>query len=67
MKIPWSELKEVLENDDNEGFCVSCGALHGRCEPDAQRYECEECGESKVYGAEEILLRDWVDYSDNYS
>lgn len=26
------------------------------CEPDARRYECEECGERGVYGTEELLL-----------
>lgn len=40
----------------NPGFCIACGAYHDGVEPDARKYECEECGESKVYGAEEILL-----------
>lgn len=53
-------LIEAVENQstglENPGFCISCGAQHDDCEPDAQEYECEECGEYEVYGAEEILL-----------
>lgn len=40
---------------DNPGFCTSCGCEQEGCEPDAQGYECEECGESTV-SAPEILL-----------
>ncbi len=42
---------------DNPGFCLACGAEADGCEPDAQRYECEACGEPEVYGAEELLWR----------
>jgi hypothetical protein len=38
------------------GFCTECGAERGSCEPDARNYECYECGEFKVFGAEEILM-----------
>ena len=41
---------------DNAGFCLACGAEADGCEPDARRYECEECGEHKVYGASELLI-----------
>ena len=44
-----------LHSLDNPGFCLACGAECGGCEPDAQGYECEACGEAEVYGAEEIL------------
>ena len=39
------------------GFCLSCGSERDGCEPDARNYECESCGERKVFGAEEILIR----------
>lgn len=42
---------------DNPGFCIACGAEADNCEPDAEAYECEECGESTVYGAEELMFR----------
>ena len=38
------------------GFCLACGAEAYDVEPDARRYECDECGKEKVYGAQEILL-----------
>jgi hypothetical protein len=41
---------------DNPGFCLECGNEQGGCEPDARRYECEACGEHRVYGAEELLI-----------
>ena len=27
------------------------------CEPDAEHYPCESCGESEVFGAEELMIR----------
>ena len=41
----------------NPGFCAACGAEAEGVEPDARGYECEECGEPRVYGAEELLFR----------
>lgn len=38
------------------GFCIACGAESGTVEPDARRYECESCGEKKVYGAEQLVI-----------
>ena len=41
---------------DNGGYCISCGAEHYGIEPDANNYTCDECGEKKVFAAEEILI-----------
>jgi hypothetical protein len=41
---------------DDPGFCICCGAEVQGVEPDAHQYECESCGKSGVYGAEELLL-----------
>lgn len=41
---------------DNPGFCIACGEDAEGVEPDARGYECEHCGEPRVYGAEELLL-----------
>jgi len=41
---------------ENPGICICCGADVEGVEPDARQYECESCGESGVYGAEELLL-----------
>jgi len=47
---------EAIESGDYVGFCLACGAEAYNVEPDARRYECEDCGAHKVYGAEELLL-----------
>lgn len=50
-------IEEVQEMDENsEGFCLACGNIQGGCEPDARRYECDDCGKPKVYGAAELAL-----------
>jgi len=49
-------VKRAHASLDNPGFCVACGAKVEGVEPDARGYECEACGESKVYGAEELLF-----------
>ena len=41
---------------DNPGFCVSCGNEQEGCEPDAEKYMCEACGERQVYGSEQLLF-----------
>ncbi len=41
---------------ENPGFCIECGEDADGCEPDARNYECEVCGERKVFGAAEIML-----------
>ena len=42
---------------DNPGFCLACGLEVEGVEPDARRYQCEACGELRVYGAEELFMR----------
>ena len=50
-------VERQLASLENPGFCLACGAEASEgCEPDAQQYECESCGEHAVYGAEEILI-----------
>jgi DNA-directed RNA polymerase subunit RPC12/RpoP len=42
-------------SEDNEGQCTSCG--YRQCaEPDAENYECEECGKRLVFGADWFLI-----------
>ena len=43
-------------HEDNGGYCLSCGQDACGVEPDARKYECEVCGEPKVYGLEELLM-----------
>ena len=46
----------AIEMDDNSGFCFHCGEDAYGCEPDAEQYECENCGRNAVYGAEMTLF-----------
>lgn len=56
-RIEMDAVMAAVERDDCTGFCIACGEEQGGCEPDARRVECESCGEPKVYGAEELLMR----------
>lgn len=56
-KITIDQILEAAETDDNIGFCVKCGAEVYGVESDAEKYECPECGERKVYGIEFLLER----------
>lgn len=44
------------ETLDDLGICFECGAEAHGVEPDARNYECESCGERRVFGAEEALI-----------
>jgi hypothetical protein len=46
--------------DDQSGFCTNCGAEQKGCEPDAREYKCDDCEQSKVYGAVELALMGWA-------
>lgn len=51
--------------DHTNGACIACGTEVGSgIEPDAREYECEACGERKVYGLEELLLMGYVTIED---
>ena len=43
-------------SNDYEGRCLACGETAYGVEPDARKYECECCGEPRVYGLEELLM-----------
>ena len=45
-----------LTTTDNPGVCLNCGEEAYGCEPDAEGYTCESCGESCVMGADQILI-----------
>ena len=51
------ELLSAAQSDEYLGYCIVCGAEASGVEPDARRYPCESCGEDRVYGAEELLIR----------
>ena len=43
------------------GVCLGCGDTLECCEPDADGYPCESCGESKVQGADNLLMMGFVE------
>jgi hypothetical protein len=43
--------------DENCGLCLSCHAVEYGVEPDARCYECSECGQFRVFGLEEVVMR----------
>lgn len=49
-------VERSMLDDELVGFCTSCGAEASGCEPDAEGYYCEECGEHAVTGAETLLV-----------
>ena len=50
-------LEQIEEASDNMvGFCTACGTERECCEPDARNYQCDECGENEVFGAEELVM-----------
>ena len=60
-----SWLTAAIEEDCGAGFCLACGeSEHDPIEPDARRYQCEACGEHKVYGAEELMLQGLFYYNE---
>ncbi len=56
MLVDVDRIIAAIEADDGLGFCTACGEEQYYCEPDAREYECETCGEHKVFGAEELLF-----------
>ncbi len=48
--------RESLFGMGTDGFCLECGGVRDGCEPDAEKYECWDCGELAVYGAETLLI-----------
>ena len=56
VKVTIEKVMEAVGADDSLGFCTACGAEAFGVEPDARNYECEECGATEVFGAEELLI-----------
>lgn len=56
MRISIDKILTAVESGEYIGICIACGFEQEGVEPDARKYECEECGKHKVYGAEELLM-----------
>lgn len=55
IKLTMTQIEEA--DDSCTGFCVSCAHEQSGVEPDGAKYLCEQCGERRVYGPSEIVLR----------
>ena len=59
MSISIEEYEESKE--DNMGYCPECDEITRECtEPDAEGYDCPECGGKKVMGLDNALIMGYV-------
>lgn len=58
-----AEFEEMT--DTYQGVCTACGETQEGCEPDAEKYTCESCGRSCVYGAEQLMLLGRIDFEES--
>ncbi len=55
MLVVEARYHEACEN--HEGFCTKCDDFtRDSTEPDAEAYDCPECGENTVMGTEQALI-----------
>lgn len=64
MKMTTEQYEEHVEN--NSGYCKECDAITSdEVEPDAEGYECPECGNMSVMGTENALLLEHIEITDD--
>jgi hypothetical protein len=51
----WLEM--AINSGRDTGFCLACAEDTEGIEPDAGACLCPQCGEPKLYGAEDLLIR----------
>jgi hypothetical protein len=56
MKMTESEFRDHC--NEYNGYCVNCNCIGrwGNTEPDAEEYECDECGDNTCMGIEQAML-----------
>lgn len=63
MKLTTARYEEAQEN--NEGFCTRCETFTcDDVEPDADGYDCPECQNPTVMGAENALIYEHLEITD---
>ena len=55
-RINIDQILTAVESGEYLGICIACGFEQEGVEPDARKYTCRDCGQPKVYGAEELLM-----------
>ncbi len=60
-KVSLEDYEHATEN--YEGFCTECKAFtRDETEPDAEGYDCPQCGGNTVIGAEDALISGIVEF-----
>jgi hypothetical protein len=55
------EFERLVFKSDGDGLCIACGDRPDHwVEPDIEKGKCEACGEFRVYGLEQLVIRNWV-------
>jgi hypothetical protein len=57
-----SEYREL--SDSLSGLCIYCATLADMADPDTRAAHCPDCGLAGVYGAEELLIRGLIEFTD---
>jgi hypothetical protein len=60
--MPESEFVELT--DSLSGLCVYCACVADMADPDTRAAHCPDCGKAGVYGAEELLIRGLIEFTD---
>jgi hypothetical protein len=61
-----SEDEYENHREEYNGYCIYCKDItnYGGVEPDARKYDCEECGHPGVMGIEEALMSGLIQIGD---
>jgi hypothetical protein len=60
-RITEAEYSEHVESYD--GLCLACGEwTFGDVEPDTRNRKCESCGERRVFGTEQALIMQEIEF-----
>jgi len=62
IELSQKEIESAMFGLGSPGVCIACGMFdeYAGCEPDAENYECHECGENQLFGLEAAIIIDAV-------
>lgn len=65
MKISFDEYNEAVSS--YAGYCTSCDEITewSGVEPDAEGYECPECGEDILMGVEQAMICGYLEFEED--
>jgi hypothetical protein len=61
-RVSMTEDEYASFSQNSTGVCIKCGEDASEIEPDAHEYKCQSCGSRSVYGIEELVIMDMVDF-----